>query len=103
VLPDITARSLITIAFVTLYCYTSHNTCSYDFNPSLHQNLQAVHQYKMKQCHLLHSAAHNLKTDFMFPEHLTPTQYPTLHVAINSHMYPSSIKYIVELESMNGG
>jgi hypothetical protein len=103
VLPDITVQSLITTAPVILYCYMSHNTCSYYFNPSLHQNLQAVHQYKMKQYHLLHSTVHNLKRGFMFAEHVTPTQHPALQVAINSHRYPSSIIHIKELESMNVG
>jgi len=40
----------------------------------------------------------------MFVEHVTPTQYPVLCVAINSHRYPgSSIIHIKELESMNVG
>jgi hypothetical protein len=39
----------------------------------------------------------------MFVEHVTPTQYPVLRVAINSHRYPGSIIHIEELESMNVG
>ena len=40
----------------------------------------------------------------MFVEHVTPTEYSVLRVAINSHRYSgSSIIHIKELESMNVG